>query len=134
MKKLFSLGLFIMAICTMSFNASALCLVSGEYRTANGDISRIVLTNKGTYVAQSVAVADGLAPVLKTEYTGTYKVYPGCFAVLTQDSKDDDHHDKSDKPKTTFVAFSDFGKLKDGRPVANVGLADKFTMVRAFRK
>lgn len=129
MKKLFTL-----ALLALSFNASAGCLVAGDYRTADGNINRIVLTNKGTYVAQSITVADSLAPMVKTEYTGTYKVYPGCFAILTRDNKDDDHHNKPDKPKSIFIAFSDFGKLKDGRPIANVGLSDKFTMVRTFKK
>jgi len=133
MKKLFKLGLFIIALCAISFNASALCLVSGEYRTAaNDDVSRLVLRPNGTYQAQSVTVSD-LAPVYKTEETGKYKVFPGCFAKLTKDGGDDDKGGKSDKEKSVLVAFSDFSVVK-GRAVPNVGLSDKFTMVRTFRK
>ena len=134
MKKLFILGLFIIALCATSFNASALCIVAGDYRTADNGVSRIILTVKGTYTKQSVTVADKLAPVMKTEETGTYKLYPGCFAKLTKDSDNDDKWEKSNEYKSVFVAFSDFGKLKDGRPVANVGLSNKFTIVRTFRK
>lgn len=136
MKKLFKLGLFIIALCAISFNASALCVVAGDYRTADDGVSRVILTTKGDYTKQSVTVADKLSPVLITEETGTYQLFPGCFAKLTAASKDDDndHDDKSDKSKSTFIAFSDFGRLKDGRPIANVGLSDKFTMVRAFRR
>jgi hypothetical protein len=133
MKKSFSLGLFIIALCAISFNASALCLVSGEYRTAaNNDVSRVLLRPNDTYVAQSVTVSD-LAPVYKTEETGTYKVFPGCFAKLTKNSNNDDNGKKSDKEKSVFVAFSDVSIVK-GRVVPNVGLSDKFTMIRTSRK